>query len=326
MPLVCRICSRVTPRMPCTAITMAWPSIATPARAVPSPSAPVSFTTPSCSLPAADCRSFDELVLACESSWPEAEDLLHQGYLEGFLGGLGRADLARAARQAAQAPTGSEPWTTSCPSCRPARASRPSLEVRPLEVNLAAPVPRPGPAADAGPGQPRHGAGVRQHQHQLRLDQPGRRHGQPAQAPAVPHREQRFGAHSSASACAGAKKLEGRLNLETNGGGATVVIRAEVPVKPFPSGVLAGAGCRARWRRRPSTRSRKPLRCLRARRGRGVVSRQRLDLPRAGAELLRHPRHPAILRGPWPGHSTQGGDQHAELLPCRRPRQEQYAG
>ena len=33
----------------------------------------------------------------------------------------------------------------------------------------------------------------------------------------------------------------GRLNLETNGGSVTVMVRADVPVKPFPDGVLAGA-------------------------------------------------------------------------------------
>src|SRR5262249_36495145 len=35
--------------------------------------------------------------------------------------------------------------------------------------------------------------------------------------------------------------LEGRLVVSSNGGSATVVVRADVPVKPFPEGVLAGA-------------------------------------------------------------------------------------
>jgi hypothetical protein len=37
------------------------------------------------------------------------------------------------------------------------------------------------------------------------------------------------------------KPLEGRLLVESNGGTATVVLRAEVPVRPFADGVLAGA-------------------------------------------------------------------------------------
>src|SRR5262245_36764688 len=50
------------------------------------------------------CRSFDELALACQQEWATACDLLHQGYLETFLGGLGRLDLARAAKEAAKFP------------------------------------------------------------------------------------------------------------------------------------------------------------------------------------------------------------------------------
>ena len=49
------------------------------------------------------CRNFDELVLACETNWEEARDLLREGLLEAFLGGLGRSDLSWAARRGAQA-------------------------------------------------------------------------------------------------------------------------------------------------------------------------------------------------------------------------------
>ena len=40
---------------------------------------------------------------------------------------------------------------------------------------------------------------------------------------------------------AGNKPLEGTLVVETNGGTFTIKVRAEVPVKPFPPGVLGGA-------------------------------------------------------------------------------------
>src|SRR5438445_13561473 len=40
---------------------------------------------------------------------------------------------------------------------------------------------------------------------------------------------------------AGAKALEGQLAIESNGGTATLRVRADVPVKPFAEGVLAGA-------------------------------------------------------------------------------------
>src|SRR5262249_54684680 len=40
---------------------------------------------------------------------------------------------------------------------------------------------------------------------------------------------------------AGNKPLEGKLVIDSSGGTATVVVRLEVPVKPFPTGALAGA-------------------------------------------------------------------------------------
>ncbi len=40
---------------------------------------------------------------------------------------------------------------------------------------------------------------------------------------------------------ANVKPLEARLVIESNGGQETITVRAEVPVKPFPSGALAGS-------------------------------------------------------------------------------------
>src|SRR5207302_5762165 len=37
------------------------------------------------------------------------------------------------------------------------------------------------------------------------------------------------------------RRLEGQVLIESNGGTATVLIRAEVPVQPYPDGALAGA-------------------------------------------------------------------------------------
>src|SRR5437588_10741685 len=50
------------------------------------------------------CRNFDELALACQERWQEACDLLDKGYLESFLSGMGRSDLATAAKEAARFP------------------------------------------------------------------------------------------------------------------------------------------------------------------------------------------------------------------------------
>src|SRR5262245_4406007 len=50
------------------------------------------------------CRSFDELALACQEEWATATSLLRDGYIESFLGGLGRVDLALAAKLASRFP------------------------------------------------------------------------------------------------------------------------------------------------------------------------------------------------------------------------------
>ena len=50
------------------------------------------------------CKNFDQLAVACQQHWSQALDLLKQGTLEKFFAGIGRADLAMAARQAAQFP------------------------------------------------------------------------------------------------------------------------------------------------------------------------------------------------------------------------------
>src|SRR5437868_7195335 len=52
------------------------------------------------------CRNFNELALACVEEWDAARDLLRQGYLASFLGGLGRMDLVAEARRPANFPTG----------------------------------------------------------------------------------------------------------------------------------------------------------------------------------------------------------------------------
>ena len=59
------------------------------------------------------CRSFNELALACQEDWKTARDLLKQGYLESFLGGLGRIDLVMAAKEAAKFPDPTAASTSS---------------------------------------------------------------------------------------------------------------------------------------------------------------------------------------------------------------------
>ena len=82
------------------------------------------------------CSNFDQLALACHENWKETQELLQQGFLETFLGGLGRTDLALAAREAAHNPDrdrGLDQLLGKLPSTV---IREPKLAVEPTEVNL----------------------------------------------------------------------------------------------------------------------------------------------------------------------------------------------
>src|SRR5262249_38772898 len=82
------------------------------------------------------CRNFDQLALTCQQEWAAAADLLKQGFLTSFLGGLGRADLAIAATEAAQTPDldrGLDQLLARLPT---QVLETPKLKVEPSEVNL----------------------------------------------------------------------------------------------------------------------------------------------------------------------------------------------
>ncbi|HEV3262805.1 MAG TPA: hypothetical protein VG013_38580 [Gemmataceae bacterium] len=188
------------------------------------------------------CRNFDQLALACHENWSAAAELLRQGYLETFLGGLGRADLAQAAREAARFPDptrGLDQLLSKLPS---EVLEAPKLDIAPRQVNLGL----------LTVGEDR--------QLELHLANHGMRllYGSVAcddcvwlavgEPPGAPQKLFQFDAElvipvqvRGKELRAGNKPLEGRLVVESNGGTATMTVRAEVPVTPYPDGVLAGA-------------------------------------------------------------------------------------
>ena len=187
------------------------------------------------------CRNFDQLALACHNEWPTAIELLRNGDLANFLAGLGRADLAKAAREAAREEDKDRALDQLLGQL-PANTIEPAkLHVETLHVNL---------------GQLTVG---KDHRWELRLANQGMRmlSGTIActtapgwrSAKAAARRARCFSSSDTAIPVqvrgkllrAAAKPIEGRLVIETNGGAATVIVTAEVPVKPFPEGVLAGA-------------------------------------------------------------------------------------
>jgi hypothetical protein len=188
------------------------------------------------------CRNFDELSLACVQERPAAVQLLEGGYIESFLGGIGRADLALLAKQAARFPNrnrGLDMLMERLPS-RVVDAAK--LQVEPLSLSL---------------GQLQVGDDRRFFLH---ISNPGMRLLYGAIAvektpwlalgvdPGVPEKSFDCEEDLEIPVIVRGRKLkadrkvqEGRISVESNGGTVEVVVKLEVPVKPFPHGILSGA-------------------------------------------------------------------------------------
>jgi hypothetical protein len=188
------------------------------------------------------CRSFDEMVLACEDEWEGAKTVLHKGYFESFLSALGRLDLAEVARQAARSPDrdrGLDDLLAKLPNSirTPAR-----LQVQPVEMNL---------------GQLAWGS-FRRFILQIENLGMGLLHGSVscpgtpwlavANAGGAPRKLFRCRHETTLTVQVVGKALrawthalKGKVLIETNGGTAEIPVGVHVPITPFPSGVLAGA-------------------------------------------------------------------------------------
>jgi hypothetical protein len=188
------------------------------------------------------CETFDQLAIACQKQWREATQLLQQGYLETFLSGVGRADLALAAREAARFPDQDRGLDQLLAKLPAETLAPPKLQVEPTEVNLG----------QLTVGQDR--------ELELTLVNQGMRllYGSVTcedavwlalgDLPGAPQKLFQFRDELTVPVRvrgdqlrAATKPLEARLSVESNGGNRTVIVRAEVPVQPFPDGVLAGA-------------------------------------------------------------------------------------
>ena len=189
------------------------------------------------------CRNYDELALACHEDWDEALDLLRQGYLERFLGGLGRADLARAARDAARCPDpdlGLDDLLDKLPTdvLQP-----PHLHAGAAEINLGTLAVGEDRRFELRLENQRHAPALRLgHLRRLRWlavgegPAPGRRlfqfggggdHPRPRRRPAPARGQQAAGG-------AAGRRVQRRRRSPS-------LVRAEVPIRPFPDGPLKGA-------------------------------------------------------------------------------------
>jgi hypothetical protein len=188
------------------------------------------------------CTTFNALTRACLDEWSGARFLLRKGTFQTFLAGMGRLDLAEAARKGAAFPDpdrGLDQFLASLPGPELPRAQ---LRVEPAEVDLGG----------LALGRDRSFA--------VRLVNGGSRllHGSVACPDSVwlllggpdggteKHfkfvRDLELAVHVRGDSLrASPKSLEAHLLIDSNGGSVTVTVRAAVPVKPFPAGVLVGA-------------------------------------------------------------------------------------
>jgi hypothetical protein len=187
------------------------------------------------------CQNFDQLSLGCQQNWAAAVDLLQQGVLGSFLGAIGRADLALAAKEAARFPDldrGLDQLLAKLPT---QILEPPRLLAEPSEIFLGQ-VPI---------GGDRHfdlhlsNLGMRLLYGSVVSDSKWLTLGD---VPGTGQKLFQFRAETMLPVQvrgqylrAGTKALEGRLMIESNGGVATIVVRADVPVTPFGDGVLEGA-------------------------------------------------------------------------------------
>jgi hypothetical protein len=188
------------------------------------------------------CRNFNELALACHTERKATLAMLRDGHLEHFLGSVGRLDLVRAAEEAVRFPD-------------PERGLDQLLGRFPGDALSAAQLVVKTPGLNLGtltPGNDRRfvltlqNGGMRLLYGSVTIEEAPWL----AFADSATPSEKLFQFDGridvpinviGKNLHAGKRPLEGRLIVASNAGNATVQIRAEVPVKPFPDGVLKGA-------------------------------------------------------------------------------------
>ncbi len=187
------------------------------------------------------CQNFDQLAMGCVQNWSDALSMLKQGYIEKFLAGQGRGDLAMAAREAAKFPDkdrGLDQFLDKLPS-QAAQSAQLQVDPRDFELGTLK------VGADKKLEIKLRNAGMRLLYGNITCDANWVSIGSPTGGQ---KKLFQFGSEltiplhiSGKRLRASNKPLEAKLTIDSNGGVVDIPIRAKVPVKPYPDGVLAGS-------------------------------------------------------------------------------------
>ncbi|HKI35974.1 MAG TPA: hypothetical protein VKA46_29225 [Gemmataceae bacterium] len=188
------------------------------------------------------CHNFNELALACHTDRAAGLEVLRGGHLERFLGGVGRLDLVRAAEEAARFPD-RERGLDQLLGQLPGDVLTPGqMVVKTPGISLGTLVP----GTDRRFVLTLQNGGMRLLYGSVTVEEAPWL----AFADSVTPNEKLFQFDGRIDVTvqvvgkqlrAGKLPLEGRLIVSSNGGSVSVLVRAEVPVRPFPDGVLKGA-------------------------------------------------------------------------------------
>lgn len=242
MTLTCTKCSRINPA---DAIYCYFDGFALNGHAVGQGPVAVGsqpFVSPFVFSSGRSCRSFDELAIACQEDWDEAIEALQQGFFDSFFKNVGRADLAQVAAKAKAFPDkgrGLDQLLDKLPSTV---LEDPQLQLESKEINLG----------QLKPGEDRDIT--------IHLENLGMRliygnvtvvkapwitlGGNPGATEKLVqfHSDLDLKLHIKGEKLRASKKpLVGKMIVDTNGGTETIVLKAEVPLQPYPGGVFAGA-------------------------------------------------------------------------------------
>jgi tetratricopeptide (TPR) repeat protein len=242
MPTPCRICSRINPAEAnyCffDGVFLQGSQLLGPADVAQTAFArPFDFPT------GESCQNFDQLALTCQQHWKETWELLKNQSLANFLGQVGRADLIGVARHAA-AEADPDRGVDYFLSHLPARnLAAPRLQAAPAHMKLG--TLKAGQDRDFSVRLTNEGhrlivGSVTSDSAWLQVE---------AAAPGQPHLVQFTQEQAVRVRVLGARLPAGqnaraaKLLLESNAGSAEIDVSCDVPIVPYPDGVLAG--CRS---------------------------------------------------------------------------------